>query len=75
MCDRFPSVVSKLPLQKGDEPSGSSFVRALNPKSDHWNGFVRTFTPFTKEFVARLLVVSAKSEQVLGRRVSNRREE
>src|SRR2546421_6388271 len=47
MCYRFPSVVSKLPLQKGDEPSGSSFVRALNPKSDHWNGFVRTFTQFT----------------------------
>ena len=35
MCYRFPSVVSKLPLQKGDEPGGSSFVRALNPKSDH----------------------------------------
>src|SRR6266699_3874490 len=49
MCYRFPSVVSKLPLQKGDEPSGSSFVRALNPKSDHWNGFVRTFTQFTNK--------------------------
>ena len=35
MCYRCPSVVSKLPLQKGDEPGGSSFVRALNPKSDH----------------------------------------
>ena len=35
MCYRFPSVVSKLPLQKGDEPSGSSFVQPLNPKSDH----------------------------------------
>ena len=45
--DGFPSVVSKLPLQKGDEPSGSSFVQPLNPKSDHWNGFVRTFTQFT----------------------------
>ncbi len=35
MCYRFPSVVSKLPLQKGDEPGGSPFVRPLNPKSDH----------------------------------------
>src|SRR6266516_1331819 len=39
MCYIIPYVLSKLPLQKGDEPSGSSFVRALNPKSDHWNGF------------------------------------
>src|SRR5712692_6958620 len=48
MCYRFPSIASKLPLQKGHERSGSLLSPTLSPKSDHWDGFVRTFSQFTK---------------------------